>query len=395
MPRFGSNDEFAVQWHLPRVEELGLLEPGEVYCEVEGAAHGSWPGVLVVTDLKVIFVTRSSLGRKTGVIEIVLSEIVEARSSGNRRGTRGKVTVVRSQEEVRTESFVTPVVLSDLGRFGVVLGAGEVAQAACQGVWLGWRVGRLLVTDARVIFAMGGILWRHRAVLSFALDEIAAVSVSEDRERTIPVTLDVATREPVRGMYTTCFGMPDRDEAERVEAAIESVKAGDLLHIDGIVTRQREVIEPEVALVFERIRGGEERATQIARTIMRQKEHLERRSPESPPLRDAEGLDDESPAVELPPVRVTLGRGVASWVNDRGGLLYVWGDPFGDSFDVMKASPTRPEGVEFERSSAVTDFELFLESEMVFTRPMHIGRRWFGLRSGLAVNTGLIETAGI
>jgi len=55
----------------------------------------------------------------------------------------------------------------------------------------------------------------------------------------------------------------------------------------------------------------------------------------------------------------------------------------------MKASSTRPADVDFVRSDAVTEFALFVEADMSWTRPIHLGRRWFGFRGGVEVDTGL------
>ena len=98
---------------------------------------------------------------------------------------------------------------------------------------------------------------------------------------------------------------------------------------------------------------------------------------------------------ESGPIRVSLGRGVASWVNGHGGRLYVWGDPFSEAFDTVNASIERPSDVDFVPCDAVGEFELFVEAGMSFGRGVHLGRRWFGLRDGVSADTGFVIAGGM
>jgi hypothetical protein len=145
--------------------------------------------------------------------------------------------------------------------------------------------------------------------------------------------------------------------------------------------------------LFERIDGGDARAEELAATILRQKGILAKaprtRSEDESACSDGDtGAEDE---YELP---VMLGRGVIDWVEAHGGRLYVWGDPFSDVFETMKASAVRPPGVDFVRSNAVTDFELHVERGLRNAGGVRLGRRWFGLRDGISVDTHFVLDAG-
>jgi hypothetical protein len=142
-----------------------------------------------------------------------------------------------------------------------------------------------------------------------------------------------------------------------------------------------------VRAVFDGVMGGPQRAEEIVQTILRQKEYLELLGPGAD-----DALDVDAPDIEEEPPRppVLLGRGVVEWVNANGGRLFVWGDDFGTQFEWMKAAIDLPGGVRFVSTKSVAQFELCVEEGMVWSRPIRLSRRWFGLRDGIAVDTGLV-----
>lgn len=364
-PLFGSNDEHAVQWHLPKVYELGLIDAGEIVCEVEGAIRDDHPGVLVVTDLQVIHLDRGIFGPTTYAVrlaDVVDAEVYEPRGFRLLSAGAGLALATR---RAGSANWV------DIGQFRELLADGERALALEEEVWLGLRDGRLLVTDRRVAFLMGGVLWHRRVVIELAWAEIGSVAV-KDGERGGRANLELATKVPVRSNYLVAFDVAKGGAAE-LEQLIESAMRGERPD------------PPPMRVEFEGIKGDQERAGQIARTIMRQKEFLERRLPVAVP--ELAEVEVDAP---LPPVRVALGRGVVAWVSDRGGELYVWGDPFSEGFDVMRASARPPAGVSFVPSDAVSGFRLFVEADMAFSSPIRLRRRWFGLRDGITVDTGVV-----
>jgi len=60
-------------------------------------------------------------------------------------------------------------------------------------VWLSWRIGRLVVTDRRIAFFMGGVLWRRRSVVAAPFRDIASAGVVESSRSKGWATLEVAT----------------------------------------------------------------------------------------------------------------------------------------------------------------------------------------------------------
>jgi hypothetical protein len=368
---FGSNDETAVRWNLGKVYELGLVKEGEILCELEGAAHGSDPGLLVVTDLKVLFVRRPLVGRTTAR-SLPLERVVRAEASmgGPFRRTKGRLVISVRGDELPAAKRL------GLGRFGDLLQDGEVPLLHEEDVWLGWRPGRLLVTDRRVAFLMGGALWRRRAVFSASYPEIDFASLEEDPDGADVWKLKLVTNTRVRASYVVLLRMLDRARAESAAHLIESVKRGD------------EVATPNEDLEFDGIQGGQERAKQIAVTIIRQRELLGRAGARAG-ARTTSNVEEESD--DVPAIAFSIGRGVAKWVNQNGGRLYVWSDTFSPAFDVVRADIEPPPDVGFVPSRAVSEFELYVEDGMPLTRPIHISRRWFGLRDGVSVDTGLVD----
>ena len=67
-----------VEWELLWVEELNLLEPGELIVELESAIVRWSSGALIVTDRRVLFVRTTLFGRRTKVQSFALDEIKEA-----------------------------------------------------------------------------------------------------------------------------------------------------------------------------------------------------------------------------------------------------------------------------------------------------------------------------
>src|SRR5688500_6422597 len=77
-PLFGSNDETAAEMYLPRLHRLGVLEDGEVMCEVEGASRESNPGLVVVTDLAVHFISGGLIRPERSRLESMALEEIQS-----------------------------------------------------------------------------------------------------------------------------------------------------------------------------------------------------------------------------------------------------------------------------------------------------------------------------
>jgi hypothetical protein len=375
MPRLlGTNDQFAVEWHLPRLYELGILLDGEVVCEVEGAARGSQHGVLLVSHLAVRFVARTLFGSKSHVLSVGLED-VERVEVEERRVFRRKEGVLvlwrrRTDDDPTFES-------ERLGKFATLLDEGERLVYVADQVWLGMRSGRVVVTDRRVAFFMGGVLWGHRCVQWLPLDDVRTSDVTAEKfgmHKVVLVT-DSGERLELEGS--------DREWADELVVAIEAQRAA--LAAGSSLAERDEPVRVEL----ERILGGRKRAEEIAETIRRQKELLPAQEEGEPDVEPDRELDELAPADAAPPLSVTLGSGVAAWVRANGGRLYVWGDEFGGGFEYLKAAVHRPEGVDFVQSDAVTEFELHVEDGLSSSRPVRLTRRWFGLRDGVSVNTGM------
>lgn len=163
---------------------------------------------------------------------------------------------------------------------------------------------------------------------------------------------------------------------------------------DGALTIELDGHDGRRLVEIEHIRGGPDRARELVETILRQRDFLGKGvgkvvggRPDRSDVNDLEAPDDPGFAWDM---RVIVGRGVAKWVNAHGGTLYVWGEPFGAELDKLRASTIRPDHCELALSQTVTDFELFVESGLYWRRGIHLGRRWFGLRGGVEVDTGLV-----
>jgi hypothetical protein len=68
----------------------------------------------------------------------------------------------------------------------------------------------------------------------------------------------------------------------------------------------------------------------------------------------------------------------------------VWSEPFGADLDSVRADAKPPANLDFVRSDAVTEFELHVERGFSSPRGIHLTRRWWGLRDGISVDTGLV-----
>jgi hypothetical protein len=192
----GSNDEFAVRWNLPRLYALGLLEDGEIICELEGASYRAAPGLLVVTDLRVIFLRRHVFRGKTDVVSIALDEVRSTETLGwaHRYGTleleRGLGSCTREPGDALQRRR--------LGRFRSSIPDGEIVRSVLDDVVLGARGGKLVVTDRRVAFLSGGLITRRRVVVSLPLAQITRADVRTAAGKGV---VRVVTKTPIRSQY--------------------------------------------------------------------------------------------------------------------------------------------------------------------------------------------------
>lgn len=131
-----------------------------------------------------------------------------------------------------------------------------------------------------------------------------------------------------------------------------------------------------------------ERAQEIVASILWQRHALAERPP--PPASLAPENDSEEEDAPLPDLEVSLGRGVASYVNAHGGRLWAWGTPFGETFDAVHVSTEPPPDEEFVRFDYGTGFELNIERGLWNAKGLHLARRWWGLRDGIVAETGLM-----
>ena len=389
-PVFGSNDETVVRWELPRLLELGLLQEGEIMCEVEGAYDGSRHGALVVTDLAVHFLSRGvfgpsrNYGLSIGLEEIESVELCDS-EPWHRRGS-GALVIARSRRPYDPEP---PALLGvDRPRYAELLEEGEVPHEIADG-WRGpWRPGTLVVTDRRVAFFMGGVLWPHRCVVSIPFDGFVNPTVFKDDYGTV-LALDDGFDPKQQGTRHE-FRLASHTRADELSEAIVELRRRWRADAAPPHEDQQPALAPAnepVRVLFDGIMGGPVRAAEIVETILRQKEYLEPLGPRTEASEpDVAGIEDETAAA--PPV--LLGPGVADWVEAHGGRLFVWGDEFGRGFEWMKASIDPPSDVGFVRAGTIMQFELYVERGIAWSRPIRLDRRWFGLRDGIVVDTGLV-----
>jgi hypothetical protein len=280
-PVYGSNDDLAVYWHLPVAGTL--LEHREIMCEVEGAVFGTNPGLLIVTDLRVLFGGRKLLRRKLKCsYSTSLGDIASAEAEERRRWPRkrkmGVVILLLPKAVVDEPPVAENPVREKLGPFAALLDGGEVPCELATTVWLDWRNGRLLVTDRRVLFLMGGTLRRHRVVASVALADVAAVAVIDSSVSRSWGRLHVLSRVPSGLEHGFKIDFANRGRAEEVAETIRFLVGGgspaDL--VESPPVEQDELYD---RVEFDHIEGGRERAEQIVGTILRQKTYLAREGP--------------------------------------------------------------------------------------------------------------------
>jgi hypothetical protein len=148
-------------------------------------------------------------------------------------------------------------------------------------------------------------------------------------------------------------------------------------------------------LDVERIPGGRQRAAEIVRTIVRQRDLARRHGPAAAAV-DVDESNRVSAAmtpIELPET-VVIGRGVATWVGRHGRRLYVWTEETGPRFVQLRVTNEAPIGREFVRFDDVADFDLSFERGVTWPRVLYLGRRWFGLRPGVQAATEPIGFGG-
>lgn len=231
-----------------------------------------------------------------------------------------------------------------LDKLGLLSSSEILCEVEAAGV--GTRPGALIVTDKRVIFLSTTLIRRRTRVISVRLHDVASAESSSEW---------LLGRESGVLVLTPTSRGPRADEPLR----------------------------------FDAIPGGQARADELARTILRQRDYLYHRSESERPNGVEDTRREEDFEGVTPRVRISVGRGVASYVNSHGGCLYVWGDPVG-GFDWMKASTERPDGVDFVRVDEVADFELYVECDVMAERRLRLARRWWNPQRGILVDTGLV-----
>jgi len=333
-PFFGSNDENAARWRLPVVAEL--LDEGEILCDLEGAdCAGVGIGLLVVTDLRVLFVQRAVFGREVHVVSVRLEDVVSAETfesdSFLRRQNLGALAISRRRSLGDWATQPHDAVIDVLGQFAGLLEEGETLCDAEKAVSLGWRSGVLVVTDRRVAFFMGGVLWRRRCVVSASYAEIAGVDVLDSPHGTKWAVVVVATLTELWSDWQLKFSLsarrPRADEIasmiqlqKQLESSAHDQGAGSVDLPDSWSDR----------IEFEAIKGGRPRAEEITSTIVRQKRLLLERGADS-----ASGKVDRAPtADEASPNRTRSARCLACQSDEafpRGLKPVVVGSTFGES----------------------------------------------------------------
>lgn len=151
-------------------------------------------------------------------------------------------------------------------------------------------LGVLVVTDLRLLFLRTGITRRRTQVEAVPLGEIEGVRAS-----------------------ASSFPWPF---ARNRGALVISRESGP--------GQQKE-------LKFERIRGGQARAEELARTILYHRNLLQS-TPGGPETRSSdEAYTKPQISASEPAPKMSIGRGVASYVKAHGGRLYVWVTPLAGS----------------------------------------------------------------
>lgn len=126
-PYFGSNERWAVEKNLPAAYELGIIEEGEILCELEGASYGTAPGLLVVSDLKVSWIWRSIFGRSMRTWTVPLGDVidVEAAERSALGATEGVLRVTFRGDDAPRARRSRAIERMGLGKFATLLGENE------------------------------------------------------------------------------------------------------------------------------------------------------------------------------------------------------------------------------------------------------------------------------
>jgi hypothetical protein len=245
---------------------------------------------------------------------------------------------------------------------------------------------------------LNAFLWRELRRLD-ALEILHEDEIVVDFELvmlgTDPIAL-IVTDQRVLGLRTSTFGRRTRlvslalDEIEKVEASSDRWLGRE----KGVLRLSCSGDNAEQEFVFRRVVTAR-RAEEIADAIVRERAQKGRGSASAAPC-DAEaehGGDQRLDAHEWrnapSPLAFAVGRGVAEYVNRHGGRLYIWSEPFGGRFDKMRADTERPDDVEFVCYPSVAEFELFVPADFMPNTRVRALRRWWGLRRGVVIDTGL------
>jgi hypothetical protein len=169
-------------------------------------------------------------------------------------------------------------------------------------------------------------------------------------------------------------------------ASVEASSPGILGKDTGLLKLYRATGETREGIDVHLVDAGQSRAEEIRRSILYQRKFLVAGGVR-PATKEAK---EESPEDDEMALRVSLGRGVVSYVNAHGGKLYVWGEPLGADLDSVRANTKPPADFDFVRSDTATGFELYVERGFSSPRGIHLTRRWWGLRDGISVDTGLV-----
>ena len=91
-------DTLVVDWELEHVAGLGLLESGEVICEAQEAwKKTGWGrgrlGAIVVTDLRILFVSTTGFRRRSRIDAFPLTDIVAVETADSMWDDRGAIRV--------------------------------------------------------------------------------------------------------------------------------------------------------------------------------------------------------------------------------------------------------------------------------------------------------------
>jgi hypothetical protein len=100
------SDPHPILWRvLKNLDKLDVLTEGEIICEQELATLGTDPGALIVTNVRLLFVTTTLRGRKKNVLSVPLEEIAATTTATGRfpRKDNGVLRIGRHAEDAKTE----------------------------------------------------------------------------------------------------------------------------------------------------------------------------------------------------------------------------------------------------------------------------------------------------